>query len=135
MNKLLYAGAMLGVALLPLVRLQLVARAAEPPAALVAVKDKMAHHDSQLEKVKEGLEALKERGAKIKESIEPKVHELNKLAEDPSQLSDELKEKAKTFMGGDEKTQLDVVKDLGKLASQDEQVLALGRVVKDSPHE
>lgn len=135
MNKLLYAVAVLGITLLPLVRLQLVARAADPPAALVAVKDKMAELDGKLAQVKEGLESLKERGAQLKEKIEPKAHELTKLAEDPSQLSDELKANAKTFMGGDEKTQLEVVKDLGKLASQDEQILALGRVVKDSPHE
>jgi len=135
MNKSLFCGAVLLAALAPLVRFQLVARAAEPPASVLAVKDKMQELDGQLAKVKEAIDALKTRGEELKSTIEGKVKDLTKLTEDPSQISDELKELAKTFMGGDEATQLEVVKKLDKLASQDEQVLALGKVVKDSPHE
>lgn len=135
MNKLLFSAAVLGVALLPLIRIELVARAADPPASLLAVKDRMSELDGKLANVKEALAELKTRGAELKATLETKVAELTKLAEDPNQLSAELREKAKTFMGGDEKTQLAVVKDIANLTSQDEQVLALGRVVKDSPHE
>lgn len=142
MNKLLCTSAVLAAALLPLVRIELVARAADPPGtpgkppeALLAVKDRMAALDGKLETVKESLAELKKRGEEIKAAVEPKAEALQKLAEDPTQLSDELKEKAKVFVGGDEPTQLAIVKDLGKLASQDEQILALGRVIKDSPHE
>lgn len=135
MNKLLFSVAVLGIALLPLIRLELIARAADPPASLQAVKDRMSELDGKLANVKEALAELKTRGTELKGAIEPKVEELTKLAEDPNQLSNELREKAKTFMGGDEKTQLAVVKDIGNLTSQDEQILALGRVVKDSPHE
>jgi beta-lactamase regulating signal transducer with metallopeptidase domain len=135
MNKLLFSAAVFSIALLPLIRIELVARAADPPAGLQAVKDRMTEFDGKLAKVKEAVEALKTRGAELKGAIEPKVEALTKLAEDPNLLSNELREKAKTFMGGDEKTQLEVVKDIANLASLDEQVLALGRVVKDSPHE
>ncbi len=135
MNKLLFSAAVLGIALLPLIRIELVARAADPPAGLQAVKDRMTEFDGKLAKVKEAVEELKTRGAELKAAVEPKIEALTKLAEDPNTLSNELREKAKTFMVGDEKTQLEVVKDIANLTSQDEQVLALGRVVKDSPHE
>jgi len=135
MKQTIFAVALAAVVGVALVRVQLVARAADPPASVLAVKDKIADLESKLSIVKDRLAALRERGAALKETIEAKVDELNKLAEDPSQLSDELKTKAKTFMGGDEAAQLAVVKDFAKLPSENEQVLALGRAVKDSPHE
>ncbi len=135
MNKLVFAAVIAGAAVLPLVRIELVARAADPPAALLAVKDRIAVLDGRLGEIKDSLADLKKRGEELKSSIETKVADLNKLAEDPTQLSDDLKEKAKIFLGNDEKAQLEIVKDLGKLASQDEQLLALGRIAKDSPHE
>ncbi|QDU30454.1 BlaR1 peptidase M56 [Anatilimnocola aggregata] len=135
MNKVIICGALLVAAVVPLVRLEFVARAAEPPAALVAVKDRMQTMDGQLAKVKEAVEALKERGSEIKTSIDSKVSDLKKLAENKDQLSEELKAKAQVFMTGDEQAQLGIVKEIDKLASQDEQVLALGRMAKDSPHE
>lgn len=135
MKKLLFVAAAVVAAAVPLVRIELIARAADPPASLLAVKDRMTELDGKLEKVKEDLAELKTRGETVKSNIESKVSDLNKLAEDPANLSAELKEKAKSFMDGDEKTQLEMVKSLDKLASEDEQVLALGRAIKDSPHE
>lgn len=135
MKKILFVAVALLAAAVPLVRIELIARAADPPASLVAVKDRMSELDGQLEKIKTELTELKTRGETVKANIESKVSDLKKLAEDPENLSADLKEKAKSFMGGDEKTQLEMVKSLDKLASEDEQVLALGRAIKDSPHE
>ena len=135
MNKLLFAAIVAGAVVLPLVRIELVARAADPPASLLAVKDRIAALDGRLVEIKDSLADLKKRGEELKGSIETKIADLNKLVEDPANLSAELKERAKAFMDGDEKAQLEIVKDLGKLTSQDEQILALGRVAKDSPHE
>lgn len=135
MKKLVFAAVALLAAAVPLVRIELVARAADPPASLLAVKDRMTELDGKLEKIKDDLADLKSRGETVRSNIETKVGELNKLAEDAANLSAELKDKAKTFMGGDEKAQLEMVKSLDKLASEDEQVLALGRAIKDSPHE
>ena len=73
MNKLLFSAAVLGIALLPLIRIELVARAADPPASLQAVKDRMSELDGKLANVKEALAELKTRGAELKGAIEPKV--------------------------------------------------------------
>jgi beta-lactamase regulating signal transducer with metallopeptidase domain len=135
MKTLLFAAAALLAVAVSLVRIELVAQAADPPASLLAVKDRMAEFDSQLEQVKDGLNDLHLRAETIKPIAETKVGQLNQLAEDPDSLSAELREKAERFLAGNEKTQLELIKTIDKLANKDEQILALGRAIKESPHE
>lgn len=134
MNQHILLAAATLLAVVPMFRIDLVARAADPPAALQAVKDQIQNLDTRLETLKKDLERLKERGQSLKTEIEGRVAVLKELREDPTKLSDELKRRGEKFKSGLEAEQLAVLDNLDKLGG-DEQLLALGLVGKDSPHE
>jgi beta-lactamase regulating signal transducer with metallopeptidase domain len=122
------------LALIPMIRVDLVARAADPPAVVQTVHEQMKNLDSQLESLKEDIKKLKDRGESLKTEIEGRAAALKELRESPDKLSDELKALAAKFHTGVENDQLSVVDSIGKLGGE-EQVLALGLMCKETKHE
>ncbi|MFM9067287.1 MAG: hypothetical protein ACKOUR_08170, partial [Planctomycetota bacterium] len=123
------------VGLVTIARFPLVAGAADVPASLETVKERMEQLDRQLSEVKSAVAGVKKRGEELKESITAKTKQVQMLVEDPTKLSDELKKRVELFQSGEEQKQLEALKESEKLASRDEVVLVCGRVAKDSPHE
>lgn len=135
MKKFLFASLVVTLALAPIGRFQFVAPAADVPASLQTVKEHMEQLDRKLSDLKSAVEGLKKRGEELKESISAKTMQVQALIEAPTKLSDDLKKRVDLFRSGEEQKQLEALKDIEKLASRDEVVLACGRVAKDSPHE
>lgn len=108
---------------------------AAPPASLEGVKERMKELDGRLEEVKTAVAKLKERGEQIKQNVEAKARELKDLADNAASFSEELKRRVTLLETQDEAKQLEALKDIDKLDSKDETVLALGHVAKSSTHE
>lgn len=135
MRKLCFAFLALGCVAAPLVRFELVAQTAPAAGSIDAVKSRVEELTGKVESIKQSLEGLKERGARMHETVGEKTRELKALAEKPEQLSDELKKLAIQFHSGQEADEAAAVDGIEKLASRDEAALALGRAAKDSKHE
>ena len=135
MKRFPFASLVVTLALASIVRFQLVARAADVPASLHAVKERMEQLDRKLSDLTSEVEGLKRRGEALKESIGAKTKQVQALVEEPTKLSNDLKKRVDLFQSGEEQKQLEALKDIEKLASRDEVVLVCGRVAKDSPHE
>lgn len=134
MNSLTFRGAILIAAFVVAARTGLVASAA-PPASVEGVKERVKELDSRLEEVKTAVAKLKERGEQLKESVGAKARELKDLAGNAASFSDELKRRVTLLESQDEAKQLEALKDIDKLDSKDETVLALGHVAKSSINE
>lgn len=134
MNQQLMVVSAALLALVPMIRFDLVAKAADPPAVVQTVHEQMKNLDSQLESLKGDIEKLKERGQSLKSEIEGRVAALKELREDPSKLSDELKALAAKFHSDKESDQLSVIDSISKLGSE-EQLLTLGLISKETKHE
>lgn len=135
MKTYLFASLVVALTLAPIVRFQLVARAADVPASLQAVKERMEQLDRKLSDLTSAVEGLKQRGEELKQSIGVKTKQVQALVEAPTKLSDDLKKRVDLFQSGEEQKQLEALKEIEKLTSRDEVVLACGRMAKDSRHE
>lgn len=134
MKKFLFASLVVALALAPVVRFQLVARAAEAPSSLQAVKERMEQLDRKLSDVKDAVGALKSRGEELKGTVGEKVKQVKALAENPATISEDLKKRVALFESGEEPKQLEALQGIEKLASRDEALLACGQAAKDSTH-
>lgn len=134
MNKLTLLSVVLAVLVVSVGPGRRVASAA-PPASLEGVKEKMQELDGRLEDVKASVAKLKERGEQLKENVGAKARELKELAEKSDTFSDDLKRRVTLLQTQDEAKQLEALKEIDKLASKDETVLALGHVAKSAIHE
>lgn len=109
--------------------------AAEPPAAVKEVHERMKKFDGQLESAKDAVANLKQKGEALVERISVKSEELEELRKNEARLSDEVKRRAALYQSGEQAKQLEALKDVDKLPSADEAALLLGHAAKESSHE
>ncbi|MCA9219457.1 MAG: HEAT repeat domain-containing protein [Planctomycetales bacterium] len=136
MKRMLLTAMVIGLAIVSMVRVELVARETDNlPPAVQAVKEKMEALDARIESIQDSEGGLKEHAEKLKESVEAKVEQLKQLREMPDQFSDEAKRRAKLFMTNEEAKQLEAVDALLNHPFRDEAVLLAGYAAKQSEHE
>lgn len=136
MKRMLLTAMVVGLAVVCMVRVELVARETDNlPPAVQTVKEKMEALDARIEEIQGSEGGLKEHAEKLKETVEAKVEQLKQLREMPDQFSDEAKRRAKLFMTNEEAKQLEAVDGLLNHQFRDEAVLLAGYAAKQSDHE
>lgn len=98
------------------------------------MKERMEQLERKLSETKNELDTLRTRGEQLRDTVVAKVKQLKALPEEPEKLSDDLKQRAQLFHTNEEAKQLEALRDVEKMKSRDEALLACGMAAKDSAH-